>query len=175
MGNQAIWIAYATSNILGLLFLWVALKRPRLARLMFVLLFGWACWFNYTTAHQEPGVYMMYAEHTIPVYEQFINGWFREHITSFVSLIAIGQGLIAVGMLLKAWWVRLACIGAIIFLMSIAPLGIYAAFPFSLAMSVAAYFILRKDAKDYLWISSKRPDRFLKPVRSKRSRKARLQ
>jgi hypothetical protein len=68
-----------------------------------------------------------------------------------VSLIANGEGLIAVGMILKGWWVKLACMGVIIFQLSIAPLGVYAAFPFSITVSVAAFFILRKNRLDYLW------------------------
>ncbi len=118
---------------------------------MFSLLFVWACWVNYKTAHEQPGIYLDYSRKAIGIYRDFINGWFSGHITAFVSCIAIGQGLIAVGMLLKGMWVKLACTGAIIFLVSIAPLGYYAGFPFSLTVSLAAYIIIRKDKLDYVW------------------------
>ena len=149
--HQVILTAYIVSNLVGLLYLFAAIKRPKLARLMFLLLFSWASWINYTTCHQHPEIYLKYAEKSIGIYADFINGWFKGHITILVSCIAIIQGLIAFGMLLKGNWVKIACIGAIIFLIGIAPLGVYSAFPFSLTVSAAAYFIILKDDKDYLW------------------------
>lgn len=144
-------VPFAISNIAAILLLVAAIKKPKVARLLFALLFGWACWMNYTTAHNNPEDYLAYADMAIPVYRNFINGWFKENITVMVTLISIGQLCIAVGMLLNNWWVRLACVGAIIFLMSIAPLGVGSAFPFSLTASLAAYFILKKDDLNYLW------------------------
>lgn len=142
---------YILSNIIGLLFLWIAFKKPHLARLMFVLLFGWACWINYTLSHEKPELYLDYANAAIPLYAEFINGWFRQHITEMVTLIAIGQGLIAIGMVLKGGWVKMASIGVIVFLVAISPLGLYAAFPFSVTVSLAAWFIIKKDSLGYLW------------------------
>jgi hypothetical protein len=46
---------------------------------------------------------------------EFINGWFSEHITTMATLISIGQGIIAIGLLFKGRWVRMAGIGAISF------------------------------------------------------------
>jgi hypothetical protein len=66
-------------------------------------------------------------------------------------LIAVGQFLIAIGILLKGWWVKWACIGAMIFLFSIIPLMVGSAFPFSLIVSWAAWLVLSRDKKDYLW------------------------
>lgn len=68
-----------------------------------------------------------------------------------VTLISAGQGAIAIGFLLKGWWVKLAGIGAILFLLAIAPLGVGAGFPFSITVSIAAFFILQKDVLNYIW------------------------
>ena len=149
--SHIVVIAYIASNIIGLLFLWAAIKRPKLARLLLVLLFGWASWVNYTGAHETPQAYLTYSQYALGLYRSFINGWFSTHVTVFVSFIALGQALIAVGMLLNGMWVKLACIGVIIFLLGIAPIGYYAGFPFSLTVSAAAYSILRKDDLNYLW------------------------
>jgi hypothetical protein len=149
--QQVVLTVYILSNLVGLLYLFAAIKQPKLARLMFVLLFGWASWINYTTCHQHPEVYSMYAKKSIGIYANFINGWFKGHITILVSCIAIGQSLVAFGMLLKGIWVKLACIGIIVFLIGIAPLGVYSAFPFSIIVSAAAYFIILKDDMGYLW------------------------
>ncbi|MEP2935803.1 MAG: hypothetical protein ABJM06_14680 [Gilvibacter sp.] len=147
---------WSISNVVAILMLITALKKPRLARLLFVLLFTWACWFNYTTAHNDPEVYLDYARLTpFDWLRDFINGWFAQNINQMISFIAIGQGLIAIGMLLKGWFVRIACFGAILFFMAIAPLGIGAAFPFSVTASLAAYFIIKKDGLNYLWRRNK--------------------
>jgi len=144
-----IWIG---SNTIAILLLVAAIKKPKLARLLFVLLFAWACWINYTTVHDNPEDYLAYARLTpFDSMREFINGWFKEHITWMVTLISFGQGLIAIGMLLKGWCVRIAGIGAIIFLLAITPLGIGAGFPSSVIVAIAVYFILKKDNLDYLW------------------------
>lgn len=68
-----------------------------------------------------------------------------------VTIIAIGQGLIGIGLLLKNQIVRIACYGAIVFFIAIIPLGIGAAFPATLITALAVYFILKKDDLDYIW------------------------
>ncbi len=130
------------SNSVGILILIAAIRKPRLVRLLFFLLFSWACWINYTTAHNTPTEYLNYASLTpFTVYQNFINGWFEQHIVSMVTLISFGQALIALGMILKGLIVRIACIGAIIFFIAISPLGIGSGFPFPLISAVAVYFI----------------------------------
>ena len=149
---QEYWPHLLVSNVVALIILWAAIKRTRLARLLFVLLFAWACWLNFRTAHNDPSGYLEYASLTpFPFYEQFINGWFASHVTEMVTAISIGQGLIALGMLLNGMWVRLACIGASIFFLAITPLGIGSGFPFPLIGILAAWFILEKDGLNFLW------------------------
>lgn len=148
-------IPWLISNIVGILILLAAYKKPRLARGMFFLLFGWASWFNYTTAQAAPEVYLDYASMSVGLYSEFILGWFSHHITPVISIIAVGQGMIALGMILRGIWVKLGCIGAIVFLLSIAPLGVGAGFPFSIIVSIAAYLIMRKGEHDFIWISQK--------------------
>lgn len=146
------FVPWIISNCIAVLLVIAAYKRPKLARLLFVLLFGWACWINYVTSHIDPNDYLNYADLTpIGLYHDFINGWFASHVTQMVTFISIGQGLIAMGLVLKGWIVRIACIGAIVFLLAIAPLGIGAGFPSSLLAALAIYFILKKDDLNYLW------------------------
>jgi hypothetical protein len=148
-------LAYWGSNIVGLIFLGVARKWTRVARLMFALLFGYAACVNFALSHSAPEVYLDYAEHAVGLYSFFITGWFSAHIAEFVSFIAAGQLLIAVGMLLKDQMVVFACAGIVVFLAGIAPLGYYAAFPFSITVSLAAILILRNDRRNYLWMPLK--------------------
>jgi len=147
-------VPYLISNLVALLILWAAWKKPTLARLLFALLFIWACAMNLFTALTNPSDYLAYANMALDWYKDFIEGWFADHITVMVTLIAIGQGAIAIGMLLSKPWVQLACVGAILFLLGIAPLGVGSAFPFSITASAAAYLIFRKKDLAYLWQST---------------------
>jgi uncharacterized membrane protein YphA (DoxX/SURF4 family) len=154
--NITYLVAYIISNIVAILLLWAAWKQPRIARLMFFLLFAWAGWTNWTTALRNPQFYIEYADLSFwDVYKQFIRGWFSIHVTQVVSFIAICQALIAVSMLLKGWFLKIGVVGAIVFLLAIAPLGVGSAFPFSITASIALYLILRNQTNDYLWINPK--------------------
>ena len=144
-------LAYIISNIIALLFLFASVKRPFLARALFILLFGWASWQNWTIALNTPEVYRDYADFAIlPLYKSFITGWFSRHILLSVGFIATMQGLVAIGLLFRGLVFRLACIGGIIFLLAILPLGVGSAFPASLTGAIALAFVFRtKDS--YIW------------------------
>lgn len=144
-------IPYMISQAASVIFLVVAWKKTKWARVLFALLFFWASGTNMYIGITNPHTYQLYADLAIPLYSDFINGWFSRHNYIVIPLIAVGQFLIASGMLLKGWGVTAACIGAIIFLLSIAPLMVGAAFPFSITVSIAAWLIFLNDDKNYIW------------------------
>jgi hypothetical protein len=144
-------IPYIISQVVSIIILIVAWKRTKWARVLFILLFFWAAGTNMYIGITKPDTYQLYADLAIPAYRDFINGWFSHYNHVVIPLIAVGQFLIASGMLLKGWWVKTACVGAIIFLLSIAPLMVGAAFPFSITVSIAAWLILLNDDKNYIW------------------------
>jgi hypothetical protein len=148
-------VAYMVSNAVAVILLLVAWKKPRIARVMFVLLFGWAASTNWSTVIQHPDVYLEYADLTFwDVYQKFILGWFRQHIVLVVGTIATCQALIAIAMLLKGWLLDVGIFAAIIFLLAIAPLGVGSAFPFSIIASIALYKVYRSPFNDYLFRST---------------------
>lgn len=142
---------YLISQGVSLIILIAAWKRARWARGLFALLFFWASGTNMYTGITNPTIYLEYADMAIPLYRDFINGWFSHYNHIIIPVIAIGQLFIAIGMLLKEWMVKWACIGSIIFLLSIAPLMTGAAFPFSITVSIAAFRILLYDDRNYIW------------------------
>lgn len=149
------FVPWVISNSIALLLTFAAIKSPRLSRLLFSILFIWASWINCTTAHDNPNDYLNYAALTpFHVYQEFIQGWFKMHITPVVTLIAVGQGFIGIGLLLKGWVVQFACIAAIVFFLAIAPLGIGSGFPSSIIASIGVYFIFKSSRLHYLWKSS---------------------
>lgn len=114
--------------------------------------FLWASYFNSTTALQSPRIYLEYARlDALPIYSKFINGFFSRYITPFVLIIAVGQFMIFLGLLLNRNWVRLSCIGGILFGVAIAPLGVGSAFPATLSMSIAFFILFRNYEHDFIW------------------------
>jgi hypothetical protein len=150
-------VPYLISQAVSLMILFVAWKHARWARWLFFILFFWASATNMYLGITNPGVYLEYADMAIPVYRDFINGWFTDYKHIIIPLIAIGQLSIAVGILLRGIWIKLACVGSIVFLLSIAPLLVGSAFPFSMTVSVAAVLIYKNDDKNYAWKSQLRP------------------
>ena len=144
-------IPYLISQVVSIIILIAAWKRTRWARWLFSALFLWASATNMYIGLTDPDSYLDNERFAIPLYQDFINGWFSHYNHIIIPLIAVGQFFIAVGMLLHKWWVKLACIGSIIFLLSIAPLMIGSAFPFSITVSIAAVLILIEDDKNYIW------------------------
>ncbi len=144
-GFEEYLIPYVISQIVSLLMLVFALKNTRIARGLFATLFLWASVTNMYLGLMKPEVYLEYADMALPFYRDFINGRFSHFNHFLIPFIAFGQFILAIGMLLKDWWVKLACVGAIVFFVGIAPLMVGSAFPFSITVSIAAYLILRKD------------------------------
>jgi len=151
MTDQQMIIAFIASNIVAILLLLLSWKKKNTARLLFSILFIWAAITNWETAHNNPTDYLGYGEYAIGFYKKFIDGEFSKHITGFVSCIAIAQLLIGIGLLARGVIVRFSCIGGIIFLLAIAPLGFGSGFPFSITASIALYLLYKYDfSKDIL-------------------------
>ena len=152
MPTHIIWIAYSLSNLVAVLLLWVAWKKPALARALFFLLFAWASWFNTTTALHRPEIYTGYAPFAfLDVYRRFILGFFAQHTAPLVLGIAAGQAGIALGMLAKRRLFRLGCAGGIVFLLCIAPLGLGSAFPCTALMAAGMWLLYREGSGKWLW------------------------
>ncbi len=150
-GLDTFLLPYIASQIISVIFLYVAFRNTRLARLLFALMFLYAGCYNMYIGFAKPDEYQGFAELALPLYHDFINGWFSSYNYLLIPLIALGQLGIGLGMVLQDQWVQLACIGAIIFLLSIAPLMVGSAFPFSLTVSFALLLILRNDDMNVLW------------------------
>src|SRR6476469_8192157 len=118
--NPDYLLPYLFFNGLALFMLFASWKWPRIARLLFIGLFAWASWINWATAINDPNDYLGYASLAFSSwYSHFINGWFSGHILLVVGSIATAQGIIAIGLMLKGWYYRIACVGGIVFLLAI--------------------------------------------------------
>lgn len=148
--NKIYLIAYIISNLFAITLLFLSFKHVKLSRFLFFLLFGWASWANWTTAINSPNDYLNYAEFTfLPLYKNFILGWFSKHILALVGFIATAQALIALLLLLKSWVYKLGVIGGIAFLVAIIPLGIGSAFPCTIVLAIALA-ILYKNHNEFI-------------------------
>jgi hypothetical protein len=156
LDNQLNIILLLISNMVAILQLIAAVKWPRISRISFFLLFAWASWTNWKTSQQTPQFYLEYADLTWSHwYGAFINGWFAEHIKSAVGFVASCQALIALSMLLKGWMFKLGCMGGILFLVAILPLGVGAGFPCTAIMATAIFILLKRNSNSFLWRSVK--------------------
>lgn len=141
-------IAYLVSNLVAILMVLCSWRLPQIARVLYALLFGWASWKNATTSLRVPDVYREYARYTfLPVYRNFIEGYFAQHITLIVCFIAACQGLIALSMLFKGRIFQLGALGGIAFLVAIAPLGFGSAFPCTLVIALGLGLLLRQQSR----------------------------
>lgn len=155
--NNVYLTLYIISNVVALLILWAAWKNQRLSRIVLFVIFVWASCTNWNEALVAPQFYLDYANLTFSgVHRDFINGWFSSHITLAVGFIATCQALIAISMLLKGWIFKSGAVGAIIFLLAIAPLGVGAAFPCTLIMAASFGLLLSYKRINYVWISQLR-------------------
>ena len=137
-------VPHLISIVVAILLAVAAWKRPNLGRGLFAALFLWASFVNARLALTDPSKYLDYAKLTdSPTYRAIIEGPFARNLVAYVLLIALGQLCIGAGMLLRGGLTRLACLGALVFLIAIAPLGVGSAFPSSLIMAGGAAALLR--------------------------------
>jgi hypothetical protein len=135
-------LPYLASNVIALGLLVVARRWPRSAQWACATIFLWAAIINATTAMMRPDVYLEYAALTpVPALARFITGWFSRHIQDVVIAIALGQFAIAALLVQRRPWRILGVLGAIVFLLAIAPLGVGSAFPFSVIF-IAAIMVM---------------------------------
>ena len=149
--NNEYMYGYFGLPIIAIIFLFFSVKKPVVARILFFILFAWACWMNWTTSITNPAVYLQYKKFVfVDFYKTIIDGWFSRHIPLVVGIIATCQGMIAVSMLGKGWIFKLGCIGGVLFLVAISPLGLGSGFPCTLVFSGGLLILLKKE-HDYIW------------------------
>lgn len=138
-------VMYLGAIAVALVILWLALWRARWALWTWVAIYAWAAFVNTRTAGQEPYVYLVYGALTpSDAYRAFIEGWFSSHIRLMVFSIAAGQLAIALLLSGSRRARRLGEIGAIVFLLAIAPLGVGSGFPFSLIAAASILLMERR-------------------------------
>jgi hypothetical protein len=152
MDAKTMLIPLVVSNLVALLLLLSAWKKPKFARLLFFLLFAGGSLVNTRTALLNPQVYQVFAETAwFGFYREFITGFFAAHTTPIILAIAAGQLGVGLGMLGSGWFFRLGCIGGMLFLLAIAPLGLGSAFPFSLIAGAGFWLLYRRGSDHMLW------------------------
>jgi len=93
--------------------------------------------FNIYTGNSNPQAYVDYGQHAVSLYQKLIYGLFSSYTSLIVSLIASGQIIVGIFLLMKRTLFVLGILGGIMFLVAISPLGIGSAFPSTLLMSIS--------------------------------------
>ena len=139
-------LPYLISNAIALGLLWLAVRRPGWVRWASIGIFLWATYTNTRIALFHPHDYQDFARLAVLAsYRSFITGWFRNHTALVLLPIAAGQCAIALLLLRNTPLTRrLGVLGALSFLLAIAPLGAGSAFPFSLTYGLALVVMMRR-------------------------------
>lgn len=140
------WVFYLGCNALAIFMIRISKTRPPLARMILLLIFLFAAGFNAYTALDAPWNYKDFADSAMPLYKRFILGAFIPIITPMVLTIAVCQLLIALAMTTRGELLQAGCWAGIIFLIAIAPLGLYAAFPMPLLLAWAMLRLMRTES-----------------------------
>jgi hypothetical protein len=136
---------FVVSNGFAIGLLIVAVFWPKVARVLFVVLFLGAGLFNCYTALTEPEAYLMYADFALlPIYRDFIDGLFSQITAPFILAMAAGQLAVSALLAGKGPRLMLGVVGGIVFFVAIAPLGVGSAFPFSVFTIIALVVMHRK-------------------------------
>ena len=139
---------YVCSNLVAVTLVFVAWGRPRIAKLLFALMFLGASYANASLALRRPEDYLNYDKFVLlDAYHDFITGFFAEHLRAIVLTIASGQFLIGVLLCFKGNAAKLGVVGAAIFLAAIIPLGVGSAFPFSIFCLMALLLVYLHEAR----------------------------
>jgi len=137
---------YIGSNVVAIALLLVAALWPKVARVLFIVIFLVAGIFNAYSVITQPVAYVEgYGELAVfKLYQDFIFGVFSQYTIAFVLAIAVGQLAIGGLLMAKRPLLTLGVVGGIIFLVAIAPLGAMSAFPFSVFAIAALVVMYRK-------------------------------
>src|SRR6266567_9013699 len=117
---------YIASNVVALILLALAFRRPRWVRVASIAIFAWAALVNSRIALFHPLEYQGFGDLAVlSLYRDFIHGWFRQHTTLLLLPIAIGQAVIALLLATESRNIRrLGVVGGTVFLLAICPLGV---------------------------------------------------
>ncbi len=141
------WLPYTISQIVFLLLLFVSWRWFTVGRLLWILVFFAAGIFNFYTASTQPEAYVMYADSALlPLYKNFVLGEFAKHPALFIKPIATGQILVSILLMAPGRFFKLVCLGGIIFLLAISPLGVGSALPATVVDAVALFFLWKRGA-----------------------------
>ena len=134
-------VPFVVTNAISLALVALAFRWPNGLRWFLALFFMGSAFVNAVMALRRPGLYVQATRDValLQVYRDFITGFFSRHTAPIILLIALGQFLCGLFLVLGSPWLRWGTAGVILFLLAIAPLGAFSAFPATLFWAVAAF------------------------------------
>jgi hypothetical protein len=136
------------TNLVALVITLLSYNFPRFMRFIWGIIFIVAGTINLITVYNEPGIYIdAYGPAAIDCYKDMIYGPFSKQPAVYVTLIAVGQIIVAGLIWSRGFWYYLGLLGGVIFLLAIAPLGVGSAFPSSVILAFGLIFMMRKRRK----------------------------
>lgn len=148
MESDYLSLPYIITNIVAVFIVISAMLWPTVSRVLLSTIFIGAFALNLFTAVMNPSAYLEFGEFsTSDFYRSLILGPFSSHVTLYVSLIAVCQLLIGIFISYRGRLMKLAMIGAMVFLVAIAPLGYGSAFPSTIIMTTALVILFSRNIR----------------------------
>lgn len=141
MNIQEHWLPYTITHVITFSLIFICYKWPKIGKVAWGIIFILAGIYNIYTGISNPQAYLGYSQGAVSLYQRFINGLFSSYTSLIVSLIASGQIIVGIFLLMKRTPFLLGILGGIIFLVAISPLGIGSAFPSTLLMAISLIFL----------------------------------
>jgi len=134
-------VPFVVTNAASLALIAVSFQWPNGIRWFLASFFIGSAFVNAILALRCPSLYVEATRDValLQIYRDFIAGFFSRHTTPIVVLIALGQFLCGLFLTLGGPWLWWGTAGVILFLLAIAPLGAFSAFPATLLWAVAAF------------------------------------
>jgi|Deesub1362B_J571_1020462.scaffolds.fasta_scaffold00006_289 hypothetical protein len=149
MNFSELWVPYVVTHLITFGLIFICFKWPKVGKIAWAIVFLLAGGFNLWGALTNPERYIHgFGPTAIGFYQRFIYGPFSAHPSLFIGLIALGQLLVGLFLMLKKPFFSLGILGGIIFLLAISPLGVGSIFPSTLLMAGSLILLALKYGRE---------------------------
>jgi hypothetical protein len=142
---QEYFIPIFIGNLLAIILMLLSYHFPRVLRVIWGAIFITMGVVSLITVYNNPSVFIdLIGSKPVKFYQDFIDKTMVEHPGAFILLLGVIQILFGGMIWSRKVWFILGCIGAVLFLLAILPLGLAITFPLTIFMALSIIFLMRK-------------------------------
>ena len=142
---QEYFIPIFIGNLLAIILMLLSYHFPRVLRVVWGAIFITMGIISLITVYNNPSVFIdLIGSKPVKFYQEFINKTLLKNPGAYISLLGVIQILFGGMIWSRKVWFILGCIGAVLFLLAILPLGVALTFPLTIFMALSIIFLMRK-------------------------------